>query len=173
MTTTIMSTESTPQALLEALRSNTLVLGELAMRYGIETRPERGGHLPVITTSDAAWMLLGTEMAALVQEQLRVLLLDAQQRVIAQRVIYQGNITSVAVRPAEVVRPAVVEAVSKMILVHNHPSGDPEPSAADIAITRAIEQAANLLAIEVLDHLVIGNGRYVSFKDRGLLSSKP
>ena len=166
---TVLPTGRAAKALLDALRSNTLVLGELAMRYGIETHPERPPSPPVISTSDDVRRLLGREMAALAQEQLRVLLLDSQNRLVGQRVIYQGNISSVTVRTAEVLRPAVVEAVPSLILVHNHPSADPNPSAADIAVTRDVERAAGVLDLAVLDHVVIGGEDFVSFKDRGIL----
>ena len=98
------------RALLEALRSNLSLLGELAVRYEVETHPERPkGGLPAISSPDDVRRLLGPEMSALAQEQLRVLLLDTRNNVVGQRVIYQGNINSSVVRPAEVLRPAVVE----------------------------------------------------------------
>ena len=170
--TTAIPTGKAAKALLDALRSNTLVLGEIAMRYGIETHPERPESPPIISTSDDVRKLLGKEMNALAQEQLRVLLLDSQSRLVGQRVIYQGNISAVTVRAAEVFRPAIVEAVPSLILVHNHPSGDPNPSAADIAVTKELERAAKLLDIALLDHVVIGGEHVVSFKDRGILPSK-
>ena len=157
------------EALLDALRSNMLLLGELAVRYGVETKPERPASPPVLSTSDDVRRLLGREMAALAQEQLRVLLLDAKNRLVGQRVIYQGNISQVMVRIAEVLRPAVAEAVPHLIMVHNHPSGDPEPSVADIALTREIYKGAKLLGLDLLDHVVIGGEDFVSFKDRGII----
>ena len=156
-------------ALLDALRSNMLLLGELAVRYGVETHPERPTSPPVISTSDDVRKLLDGEMGALAQEQLRVLLLDTKNHLVGQRVIYHGNIDSVTARPAEVLRPAIVEAVPHIILVHNHPSGDPTPSAADIAVTREIDRVAKLLDIDLLDHVVIGGRSIVSFKDRNIL----
>ena len=99
-------------ALLEALRSNLNLLGEIAMRYQVETQPERPtGDLPVISCPEDVRRLLGPEMAPLAQEQLRVLLLDTKNHVMGQRVIYQGNVSSAIVRAAEVFRPAVIEAV--------------------------------------------------------------
>ena len=76
---------------------------------------------------------------------------------------------SADVRPAEVLRPAVVEAVPNIIVSHNHPSGDPTPSPEDAACTRKLSQAAKLLGVELLDHIVIGGNRYVSLKERGLM----
>ena len=167
-------TKKTPTkdtALLDALRSNLNLLGEIAMRYQVETQPERPtGDLPVISCPDDVRRLLGPEMAPLAQEQLRVLLLDTKNHVVGQRVIYQGNVSSAIVRAAEVFRPAVIEAVPSIIVSHNHPSQDPTPSPEDAALTRELVQAGKLLDIELLDHIVIGGERFVSLKERGLMS---
>ena len=157
-------------ALLEALRSNLHLLGEIAMRYEVETQPERPEDPPSISCPQDVYRLLGPEMAQLAQEQLRVLLLDTKNNVVGQRVIYQGNVSASMVRTAEVLRPAVVEAVPAVIICHNHPSHDPTPSPEDAAITREISQAAKLLGIELLDHVVIGGDRAVSLKERGLMA---
>ena len=169
---TAIPTGRAARALLDALRSNTLVLNEIAMRYGIETHPARPESLPVLSTSYDVQRMLGEEMSALAQEQLRVLLLNSANHLVGQRVIYQGNINSVSTRAAEVLRPAVVAAVPSLVLVHNHPSGDPQPSAADVAVTRHLEQAARTLDLALLDHIIIGDHCFVSFKDRGILPSK-
>ena len=101
--------------------------------------------------------LLQHEMEHLAQEQVRVLLLNRRNRLLGQRVIYHGNLYSCMVRAAEVYRPAVIESVPAIIMVHNHPSGLPEPSPEDIAITQTVVEAGNLLDIELLDHVVIGS----------------
>ena len=166
-------TKKTPTkdtALLEALRANLNLLGELAVRYDVETRPEGPENLPVINCPEDVRRLLGPEMAPLAQEQLRVLLLNTKNQVMGQRVIYQGNVSSAIVRTAEVFRPAVIEAVPSIIISHNHPSQDPTPSPEDAAITRELAQAGKLLGIELLDHVVIGGERFVSLKERGLMS---
>ena len=158
------------QALLEALRSNLSLLGELAMRYEVETQPERSTEdLPSINTPHDVYDLLGKEMAALAQEQLRVLLLDRRNRVLGQRVVYQGNTYSSIVRPAEVFRAAVVESLPAVVVAHNHPSTDPSPSPEDVAITRDLARAGKLLGIDLLDHVVIGGKTFVSLKERGLM----
>ena len=108
-------------------------------------------------------------MAPLAQEQLRVLLLDTRNRVLGQRVVYQGNVSSAVVRAAEVLRPAVLEAAPRLVVAHNHPSGDPDPSPEDAAVTRDLAAAARLLGIALLDHVVIGADRAVSLRERGLL----
>ena len=156
---------------MEALRSNLHLLGEIAMRYQVETQPERPtGDLPSINCPEDVRRLLGPEMAQLAQEQLRVLLLDTKNNVVGQRVVYQGNVSSAIVRSAEVLRPAVIEAVPSIIISHNHPSQDPTPSPEDVAITRELTQAAKLLGIELLDHVVIGGEKFVSLKERGLMA---
>ena len=168
-----MTRKKTPTkdaALLEALRSNLHLLGEIAMRYEVETQPERPEDPPSISCPDDVRRLLGPEMSGLAQEQLRVLLLNAKNLVVGQRVVYQGNVNSSIVRPAEVLRPAVMEAVPSSIISHNHPSQYPTPSPEDAAITRELAQAAKLLGIKLLDHVVIGGDKFVSLKERGLMS---
>ena len=171
--TTAPNTETLPptskRALLAALRRNLDLLGEFAVRYDVETQPDRPADLPAISSPDDVGRLLQPEMASLAQEQVRVLLLDRKNRVVGQRVVYQGNAYSTVMRPAEVLRPAVMEAVPHVIVAHNHPSGDATPSPDDVAVTRDLAQAAKLLGIELLDHVVIGRDGVVSLKDRGLI----
>ena len=157
--------------LLEALRSNQSLLRELAVRYEVAVRPEGPDDPLSINRSQDVYDILGPEMSALAQEQLRVLLLNTRNEVVGQRVIYQGNVNSSAVRAAEVLRPAVVEAVPTVVVVHNHPSQDPDPSPNDVTITRSLKRAADLLDIELLDHVVIGGKRHVSLKNRGLMGT--
>ena len=157
--------------LIEALRSNQSLLRELAARYEVAVRPEGPDDPPSINRSQDVYDILGPEMSALAQEQLRVLLLNTRNEVVGQRVIYQGNVNSSAVRAAEVLRPAVVEAVPTVVVVHNHPSQDPDPSPNDVTITRSLKRAAELLDIELLDHVIIGGKRHVSLKNRGLMGT--
>ena len=113
--------------------------------------------------------LVSAEMSLLAQEHLAVLLLNTRNRVMARRTIYIGTVNSSAVRPAEVLRPAIRENAPSIIMVHNHPSGDPTPSPEDVAITRDMVSAGKLMDIELLDHLVIGQGgRFTSLKEKGL-----
>jgi DNA repair protein RadC len=108
------------------------------------------------------------EMSALEQEELRTVLLDVRNRVLETVTLYRGSVSSSQVRVGELFKAAVRRNASNIIVVHNHPSGDPTPSPDDVALTRAIVQAGKLLDIDVLDHLVIGRGRWVSLKERGL-----
>ena len=166
------------QALLDALRQNLNLLGELAIRYEVETRPERPLDMPTIYRPETVVELLGEEMSRLAQEQVRVLLLDRKNRVVGQRTIYQslpptrsgGNGYCALVRPAEVFRPAVVEAVPHIVVVHNHPSGDPEPSRDDIKLSKDLVEVGQLLGIELLDHVVVGSDGWTSLKGQGLLA---
>ena len=159
------------QALLDALRSNLSLLGEVAMRYEVNNKPQRPGDPPSIGSPRDIHSLLGPEMSNLAQEQLRVLLLDTHNNVIGQRVVYQGNVSSSIVLAAEVFRPTVVEAVPAIAIAHNHPSGVADPSPEDVLITRKLQQAADLLDIELVDHVVIGRGRFVSLKEKGLMAA--
>ena len=107
-------------------------------------------------------------MSALEQEHLRVMLLDRRNRVLEVVEVYKGSVNSSQVRVGELFKDAVRANASAVIVAHNHPSGDPTPSPDDVAVTRAIVQAGKLLDIDVLDHLVIGQGKWVSLKERGL-----
>ncbi len=123
---------------------------------------------PAISSPEDVVDLIGFEMAALEQEQLRVVLLDTKNRIIRSPMVYQGSVNEASVRIGELFREAVrVNAVS-IILVHNHPSGDPTPSGADVALTTDVVAAGKLLDIAVVDHLVIGQGRHASLKRLGL-----
>ena len=157
-----------PTQLIDALRTNLRLLNELAVRYEVSTNPNRADN-PLVTIScpGDVYALLRDEMAGLAQEQLRVLLLDTRNHVIGQRVIYQGTVNECLVRPAEVLRPAVVEGVPNIIVVHNHPSKDPTPSPEDTRATRELNQACKLLGVKLLDHVVIGGDHSASIKDLG------
>jgi DNA repair protein RadC len=102
------------------------------------------------------------------QEEFRVLLVNTQHAVVRELVITRGTLDTSVVHPREVFRAAITESAAAVILVHNHPSGDPTPSAEDRAVTRQLAEAGRLLGITVLDHIVIGDGRYVSFVEAGL-----
>jgi len=137
---------------------------ELGNRLRLEAPDER----PTVHSPADAAALVQYEMSALEQEELRVLLLDIRNRVLDTVTVYRGSINSSQVRVGELFRTAIRRNAAAIIVIHNHPSGDPTPSPDDVAVTRAMTQAGKLLDIEVLDHLVIGRGRFVSLKDRGL-----
>lgn len=137
---------------------------ELGRRLNLEA-PELNGAIS--SPGDAA-ELVRYEMQGLIQEQLWVILLDTRNRKIWIDKVYSGSLNSSMVRVGELFRAAVQRSAASIILVHNHPSGDPTPSPEDAALTRTAVQAGKLMDIEVLDHLVIGQGRWVSMKEKGL-----
>jgi DNA repair protein RadC len=137
---------------------------ELGRRLTLESPEER----PTINSPADAAALVQYEMSALEQEHLRVMLLDRRNRVLETVEVYKGSVNSSQVRVGEIFKEAIRKNASAVIVIHNHPSGDPTPSPDDVAVTRAIVQAGKLLDMEVLDHLVIGQGKWVSLKERGL-----
>ena len=137
---------------------------ELGRRLLVASPQER----PQVKSPADAANLLMLEMGLLEQEHLRVMLLDTRNRVLAVHTVYVGNLNTSVVRVGEIFRQAIKANAAALIVVHNHPSGDPTPSPEDVAVTELIVQAGRLLGIEVLDHLIIGQQRFVSLKDRGL-----
>jgi DNA repair protein RadC len=103
------------------------------------------------------------------QEQFAVLLLNARHEVTRRALVSQGSLNASIVHPREVFRPAILGSAASVILVHNHPSGDPEPSEEDLSITRRLAQVGELLGIPVLDHVVVGKRGFVSLRARGQL----
>ena len=137
---------------------------ELGRRLTLESPEER----PTVNSPADAAALVAYEMSALEQEHLRVILLDRRNRVLETVEIYKGSVNSSQVRVGEIFKEAIRKNASALIVVHNHPSGDPTPSPDDVAVTRAIVQAGKLVDVDVLDHMVIGQGKWVSLKERGL-----
>jgi DNA repair protein RadC len=102
-------------------------------------------------------------------EVFRVALLDAQNRLLRDRVISEGTLSASLVHPREVFKPAILESAASVILLHNHPSGDPTPSREDIRLTRQLVECARLLDLRIHDHVVIGHGRFVSLAEQGMI----
>ncbi len=123
---------------------------------------------PVIQSPADAFTILNNFIGTLDHEELWIVNLDRRNRIMNLVKLYQGSVNSSQIRIGEVFRQAVIDNSSAIIIAHNHPSGDTSPSPDDVAVTRAIVQAGKLLDIDVIDHLVVSNGRYVSLKERGL-----
>jgi DNA repair protein RadC len=136
---------------------------ELGGRAASEARPERER----VRCAQDVYERLRPLMRDLPHEEFHVLLLNTQNQIVRQLPVTRGTLDASLVHPREVFRPAVVEAAASVILAHNHPSGDPTPSAEDRAVTRQLRAAGALIGIEVLDHVVVGEGRYVSFAELG------
>src|SRR5215210_5382265 len=128
---------------------------------------EHGQRFQIKSPSDAASLLM-LEMSHLDQEHLRTVLLDTKNRVQAISTIYIGSLNASMVRVAEVFKEAIRRNSAALIVAHNHPSGDATPSPEDVLVTREIVQAGKLLDVDVLDHLIIGHGVWVSLRERGL-----
>jgi len=152
------------RGLAEAKAAQLKAALELGRRL-LSTQPEE--RLVVKSPQDIA-NLLQAEMSLLDQEELRLVLLNTKNQVLAISQLYKGSVNTSLIRVSELFREAVRENCPALVVVHNHPSGDPTPSPEDIEITEQIVKAGKLLDIEVLDHLIIGHQRYVSLKERGL-----
>ena len=103
------------------------------------------------------------------KEVFLALLLDAKNRLIKEVQISEGSLSASIVHPREVFAPVLRESAAGVLFVHNHPSGDPSPSQEDIEITKRLKQVGDIMGVRVLDHIIIGNGEYVSLADRGLM----
>ena len=126
-------------------------------------------HRPVLSSWDALLDYCHTAMAHLETEQFRILFLDRKNVLIADEAQARGTVDHVPVYPREVVKRALELNASALILVHNHPSGDPTPSEADITVTHQIKDAAAILGVTLHDHLIIGRDRELSFRAQGYL----
>jgi DNA repair protein RadC len=110
-----------------------------------------------------------SDFKGLDKEHFRAVLLNTKNHVLKTVEISVGSLDASLVHPRECFRPAVAASAASIILLHNHPSGDPEPSADDIAITKRLKETGQVLGIEVLDHIIFGGGNYVSLKKRGIV----
>lgn len=115
------------------------------------------------------YSMLYPKLRELKKERLTTLHLNTKNEVIREEVVSIGSLNANIVHPREVFRSALMEASASVILTHNHPSGDPSPSREDIAVTKKLVEGGKILGIDVLDHVIIGDGSYVSLKDEGFL----
>jgi DNA repair protein RadC len=121
-----------------------------------------------ITSPDIAANYMMPRLRDLEQEEVWLLCLDTRNRVIAEKMIYRGTVNTCVIRPAEILRTALLNNAVCIMLFHNHPSGDPTPSPEDVSMTRQLKRLGDQMDISLLDHIVIGNLRYVSLKERSL-----
>ncbi len=124
---------------------------------------------PLLSSWNALIDYLAIDMAHLTRERVRVLYLDSKNRLIKDEHISEGTIDEASVHPREVIHHALDSGASALILVHNHPSGNPEPSRADIQLTHRIAEAGRLVGITVHDHVIVGKEGHVSLRARGLM----
>ena len=160
-----------PRELAETEGLGEAGIAALKLVQGAAIRLARGEVIgrPVLSDQARLMAYLQTVLARERVEQFRVLYLDSKNNLIADEAQSRGTVNHTPVYPREVLRLALELQATALILVHNHPSGDPTPSRADIEMTREVKLAAEALGIVIHDHLVIGNGRHVSFRREGLL----
>lgn len=161
-----------PPARLTAVKGvGETVICELKVFESVAQRMMRSRvmHQPVLSSWDALVDYCHTAMAHRETEQFRILFLDRKNTLIADEEQAKGTVDHVPVYPREVVKRALELNASALILVHNHPSGDPTPSQADIAMTNQINEACHVLGLTLHDHLIVGKSREVSFRSQGYL----
>lgn len=148
---------------------------QLAAALELGRRLARGAdERPVLDTASAIYALFATEYQSLDREAVKAVLLDTKLRLIRLEQIAVGSLSECVAHPREIFRPALIHSAYAIVLLHNHPSGDPAPSPADHRLTRQLREAASVLQIQFLDHIIIGlpdGGRqpYFSFRDAGCL----
>ena len=131
-----------------------------------------GSHLPEgasLRSPQDVYRHFGPRLRRLSQERFAVVFLDGRHRVLGEEMVSQGTLTASLVHPREVFRPALRASAAALILVHNHPSGDPTPSAEDRAVTERLARAGEILGVRVLDHVVVAERGYVSLREEGAL----
>ena len=139
-----------------------------AIELGRRLIQESPAEKPSVHSPQDAAALIQYDMSAFEQEHLRVMHLNTRNRVLGWEDVYKGSLNQSQVRIGEIFKGAIRRNAASIIIAQNHPSGDPSPSPDDVAITRAIIEAGRLLDVEVLDHLIIGRGRYISLKEKRL-----
>jgi DNA repair protein RadC len=140
-----------------------------AFELGRRAQRDLPGELDVVESPEDAVRFFAPILDGLQQEAVAVLHLGARHQVLRAQVVALGSLNSASVQPREVFRGAVQVAAAAVVLAHNHPSGDPEPSEEDLRLTRRLRRCGETLGVELLDHVVLGDGRWVSLRERRIL----
>ncbi len=140
-----------------------------AFELGLRRELERSAPPEAIATAADVYARLGPRLRDAKQESFWILLLNAKNRLQAEREVSRGVLDGSLVHPREIFGPALREAAAAIVLAHNHPSGDPTPSEEDVAVTRRLVEAGRLLGIRIVDHVILGDGCWASLAERGLL----
>ncbi len=151
---------------LKTARTTRLVA---ALELGRRMLTEPSESRPIFRTPDDVGKYLLPRFGAKPVEEFGLLILDTRNRLKRLQIISRGSLNGSLVHPREVFREAVALQAAGLVLFHNHPSGDPTPSREDRSLTRRLREAGNIMGIEVLDHVIVGRGRFVSLKEKGLL----
>jgi DNA repair protein RadC len=153
------------------MQTGTTRLRELTVRYSVK-KTDAGEPVIVgraMSTPRESALALMTTLQDQPGEVFAILCLSTKHRVIAYHEVSRGTLDATLVHPREVFKAALLANAAAIILTHNHPSGDPSPSADDVQLTRRLVDAGALLGVDVLDHIIVGDGRYYSFKEAGRL----
>lgn len=140
-----------------------------ALEIGKRFRAEASAEGDRVHCSDDVYRLVGPSMRDLPREEFRVLFLTQRNHVLANKVIFEGSLTESIASPREILREALNLSAASLILIHNHPSGDPTPSSEDRAVTQRIAAACDTMGVKLLDHIIVGKNDFFSFADHGLL----
>ena len=153
------------------MQTDTITLRELTIRYSVKA--DAAGQPVIIGRTVSTPAASAAGLVALLQDEpgevFAILCLSTKHHVIAYHEVSRGTLDATLVHPREVFKAALLANAAGIILTHNHPSGDPTPSPDDHQLTRRLVDAGRLIGVDVLDHIVIGDGRYVSFRERGWL----
>ena len=140
-----------------------------ALELGKRAISEKNGNNTSFKCSEEVANYYIPLLKDLKKEQFRILLLDIKNKIIKEVLISQGSLTSSIVHPREVIKPAIRESAASVIFIHNHPSGDPEPSSDDIEITNRLCKSFSIIGINVLDHIIVAEDGYFSFKQKDMI----
>jgi DNA repair protein RadC len=140
-----------------------------ALEVGKRMASTRSGNSKKMTTSRAFVDYFAPFLKNLRKEVVKVALLNNKLHLIKDIVVSEGSVDTSIVHPREVMIPAIKESATKIVLIHNHPSGDPSPSQADIEITHRVSKAGEIIGIKLLDHIIIGGTEFYSFADEGMI----
>jgi DNA repair protein RadC len=142
-------------------------------RLGRVVETDRWNSADSVRTAAEVYRLMVPRTRGLERETFQVLLLDGRHRLLSIEKVSEGTLTTSLVHPREVFLPAIRRSAAAILVVHNHPSGDPEPSKQDLEVTRRLLECGRLVGIPLLDHVVIGTGRHVSIRERMEFGSPP
>jgi DNA repair protein RadC len=151
----------------EAKAASLAAAFELGRRCATSRLPEGAA----LRCPEDVFRRFAARLRRLAQERFVVVLLDGRHRVVGEEVVSQGTLTASLVHPREVFRPALRASAAALILVHNHPSGDPTPSAEDLAVTQRLARAGEILGVRVLDHVIVAERGYASLREQGALEA--
>ncbi len=140
-----------------------------AFELGKRSMTESTGSSPVFSSSRSVYGCFAPRMKNVKKEIFFCVILDTKNRMLREVKISEGTLTHSLIHPREAFKEAIRDSAASVIFVHNHPSGDPEPSRNDITVTERLKDVGEIIGIQVLDHVIIGDGRYVSLKERGIL----